>query len=233
MWIQSLLWDKNPAKAFAKAGGRPVLVSAADGTSRAASREVDRLADGDMLAPNLLVVGGAGLTPADAKRLAAAGSWLVWRPVVDQFVLGQTAPPDVFATPGLKILVGAGSRRDGGRGLLAALQAADRYGYLPRERLLAAVTQAGREALQADAASVSRETSVDARLADLAFWDATSFEEAVFDKGRDSLQMVMVGGEVVLCREHLLGKLGRPERLKPVAGQENFFSVIENTECFT
>ena len=241
-WIRSLLWDKDPAKAFAKANGRPVLICATDGTSRAAAREMERLAEWKMLAPNSLIVGGAALNPADAARLASAGAWLVWRPIVDQFVLGQTLPPDVFGTPGLRILIGGGSGRDGGRGLLAALQAADRLGYLSRERLLSAATISGRQALQVDTTVVSRETSSGGSkksdvqntfLADLSFWDASTLEEAIFEKGRSALQMVIVNGVAVLCRDKYLTKIGNPPHLRRVAGHDEFFSVVDQPACFT
>ncbi len=225
VWVRSLVWEKDPARVFARANSKPVLVSAADGTSRAAGREMDRLAEMNMLAANLALVGGAALTPSDAAKLAEVGATLVWRPVVDEYVLGLTVSPDVFTTPGLQILIGGGSRRDGGRGLLAALQAADRLGFLPRERLLDAATSLGGRLL---CGNVSRETS-----GDLCVWDADDLEDAVFARGALALQMVLVDGRVVLCREAMYAKMGQPEHLHLVEGADDLYCMIDRAECFT
>jgi len=193
-WIASLIWHKNPARVFAKANGKPVLVSTADGTSRAAGREVEKLVELEMMAPNLLAVGGAGLTASTASTLAQAGAFLVWLPVVDEFILGHTLPPEVFDAIGKQLLVGGGARRDGGRGLLTALDAAVQRGVYINEGALAAATEKAARALQLDAGEIAT-----GKLADLAVWDADDAAGVLPPEGK-ALQMTIVGGRVVLAR---------------------------------
>lgn len=224
-WVRSLVWDKSPQAAFKRAKNSPVVVFLADGTSKAAAREMEKLRQFDMLGPNLVAVGGAGLTKSDAHDLAVAGASLVWRPVIDRFVLGQTVAPDVFRVEGLCLLLGGGARRDGGEGLLAALQAADGLGYCSRERLLAAVWGEAAKAFALEQGALAT-----GKPADLACWRADDPEAALFKQGRDALELVISAGRVVFCRQNWFDQLGKPGHLRPVSGEKETFCVVDRLD---
>ena len=221
-WIEALLWEKNPKRILAKSDDVPIIVSAADGTGRSAIREIAQLDSMGAISDKLMICGGAGLSRTDAEKLAQAGAYLIWQPLVDRFVLGQTIPPEVFEVRDLKVLIGAGSTRDGGDGLLAAMQAADRFGYLDRSSLINAVT-----AVPAQAFNLMTGKIEPGYLADLAVWSADSFEEAIFVKGREALELVIVDGIVVLAREKWIKKFGQGQNFYPVKEAEGFWGLFE------
>lgn len=227
-WISSLIIEKNPAKKFVQARSEPVFVSLADGDSRAKSRELQLASEWGMLAPNLMAVGGVALTPNGSRHLAAAGAFLIWRPVTDEFIFGRSINADVLKQTGLQVLIGAGSRRDGGHGLLAALQRADRLGHLDRHQLLDAVTNLGASAFQMPAGRIR-----EGHYADFAVWRADSVESAIFESGREALEMVILNGRVVLCRESSRHLVPNANRLLPVENEPGLYCVIDQAPCFT
>lgn len=190
--IASLVLDRNPAKTLARAKGLPVFVSAGDGDSRAAARDFTLLVEMGLLAQNLVVIGGTALRRDDAQKLADAGATLVWRPITDEFVLGRTIDADVTGLTDLRLLIGAGARRDGGEGLLAALKRADALRLINRARLLRAVTTAAAEAFGLECGVIT-----EGWLADMAVWDAPDLETAVFEKGAEALRLTIIGGRIV------------------------------------
>ncbi len=221
VWFSSLVAEKHPSHKFAKAENRPVFAPLADGDSRDCARETERFTEYGMLRDNLLAIGGVGLRPADAAALAFVGASLVWRPVTDEFVLGRTVGSDVLRAENLRVLLGAGSRRDGGKGLLAALRRADRLGHIDRARLLRAVTSDAGEAFRLPVGVIRKSA-----WADLAVWRANNLAEAIFELGPAALEMTIAGGAVVLCRSSWASKLAFFEDLRPDSGDGGFFSVI-------
>ncbi len=191
-WIRSLTLERNPKRRFSRARGGPVFVSVGDGDSKAKRREMEQLAELDILGPNLIAVGGTALTPADAERLAQVGAAVVWRPVVDEFVLGRTIGPDVLRLGALNLLLGAGVRRDGGQGFLAALRRAAAFGSITPQRLLLAATKQAGMALQLPLGRIAV-----GQFADLAVWDAEDFAMAVFELGPEVLSATVVNGSIV------------------------------------
>jgi hypothetical protein len=227
-WIEAPREERNLARLIDKAGSAPVFLRAADGDSRDCRRDIAWLNDTGALRPNVIVLGGVGLSVADAEKLAESGAWLAWRPVSDRFVLGRTVDPLVLAVDGLKLLIGAGARRDGGQGVLFALREADHLGYIGRRRLLAAATADAGRAL---GLAIGR-TEVGA-LADLAIWRGTSLEEVLFEGHQKSAELAIVGGKVVFCRGEWWKKLKEPAWLKEIRGDPGAYCVIDDAECFT
>jgi imidazolonepropionase-like amidohydrolase len=175
-----------------------------------------------------LAIGGVALTPDGSRHLAAAGAFLVWRPVTDEYVLGRTINADVLNQTGLQVLLGAGSRRDGGQGLLAALQRADHLGHLDRHQLLDAVTNLAASAFQIPAGRIR-----EGHYADFAVWRAETAESAIFELGRPALEMVILDGRVVLCRDAYRHLLPNASQLAPVENEPDLFCVIADAPCFT
>jgi cytosine/adenosine deaminase-related metal-dependent hydrolase len=188
-WVNSLLLERNPGAGLNRSRGGPVWVRVGDGDSKASRREFDLLVEHGLLAPNVLAVGGVGLKPSQAAKLADVGAALVWRPITDQFILGQTVSAEVLATPDLRVVLGGGARREGGRGLGAALQRADALGYMDRTSLIRSVTTGAAAALQVD-----RGRLAEGLAADLVIWNAPDIETALFDPSSGRASAVLVGG---------------------------------------
>ncbi|MDP8222933.1 MAG: hypothetical protein P9L99_06200 [Candidatus Lernaella stagnicola] len=194
-WISSLVFERNPTKRFARTKGTPIYVSVADGDSKEKARDVTLLRGFEMLKPNLVAVGGTALRREDAEELARAEVTLVWRPVTDEYILGRTIGPEVFAVENLKLMIGGGTRQDGGRGLIAALQRADSFGYCSRRKLLTAATETARWVLQTPVGIVAEGLA-----ADLNVWEADDFESAVFERGKEALCATIVDGRSAFRR---------------------------------
>mgnify|MGYP000902546123 FL=1 len=226
--IESLELERNPEKIFKKAGKHAVAVRLADGSNWNATREFTKLEAAGGLGPHTLAMGCAGLSVEQAGRLVEAGAHLVWRPAVDRFVLGHSWPVELIKTAGEKLLLGAGSRRDGGEGLLHTLQLAEKIGKLTPKALIDAVTNRAARALKIEAGALAK-----GNWGDLSLWQAETLEEALFRQGKAALQMVVVNGQVVLARQEWCDALPNRKQLKPVTDEVDLFSVIEPPECFT
>lgn len=226
--IESLEHEKNPDKIFKKAGEQPVAVRLADGSNWNAAREFAKLADAGGIGANLLVVGGVALTCEQAQRLVASAAHLVWRPLVDRYVIGHTWSTDLVAAAGERLLLGAGSRRDGGKGLLATLQLAEKIGKMTQQTLIEAVTIRAAHALKLPVGELKL-----GNFGDLSVWRADDLCAAVFRHDRSALQMAIIGGQVVLTRNEWLSALPNRRKMKPVPGDDETLTIIEPPECFT
>ncbi|HPQ70891.1 MAG TPA: amidohydrolase family protein [bacterium] len=227
-FIESLDLERNPEKIFKKAGKHAVAVRLADGSNWNATREFAKLEAAGGVGPHTLAVGCAGLSVEQAGRLAEAGAHLVWRPAVDRFVLGHSWPVELIKAAGDRLLLGAGSRRDGGEGLLQTLQLAEKIGKLAPNALIDAVTNRAARALKIAAGALEV-----GKWGDFSLWRAETMEEALFRQGKAALQMTIVGGQVMLTRKEWRDALPNRKQMKPVADEDNLLSVIAPPECFT
>jgi len=226
--IDSLELERNPEKIFKKAGKHAVGVRLADGSNWNATREFAKLEAAGGLGPHTLAVGCAGLSVDNVRRLVEAGAHLVWRPAVDRFVLGHSWPIDLIEAAGENLLLGAGARRDSGEGLLATLQLAEKISKIQLAELVQAVTIRAARALKIKAGALGVK-----HWGDLTIWRAQTMEEALFQRGKSALQMVVVGGQVVLARREWRDTLPNRKQMKPMPDEEDLLSVIEPPVCFT
>ena len=155
-WAHSFLLERAPVGARGEHGGcvarrfhstprdAPFIVHLAEGTGDLARAEFHRLTQLGCLAPNTILVHGVGLEPDDWAIAMRGGAGLVWCPVSNHFLFGQSAPVATFvrAIPSsvARIALGTDSRLTGARDLLRELRAAREYAPFEAAQLLAMVT---------------------------------------------------------------------------------------------
>lgn len=117
---------------------RPFCLHVAEGTDRAASREVEALWRRGLLGPNLIAVHGVGMDEDAIDRFRGSGAALVWCPSSNLFLLRHTAPASLLHS-GVVVLLGSDSLLTGDGDLLDELRLARSLGLLDDARLAAGV----------------------------------------------------------------------------------------------
>lgn len=138
-WSHSLGFGEEPAAAHARAGDKPFIIHAAEGTDAQSHGEIDRLAELGVLAENTVLVHGIALTGAQRSRLAAAGCSLVWCPASNLRLYGRTAPIVELAGR-LRLALGTDSTLTGSPTLLDEARAAAETGLASGDEILGMVT---------------------------------------------------------------------------------------------
>jgi cytosine/adenosine deaminase-related metal-dependent hydrolase len=133
-YLHSLRFGGPWRTRLALPGRAPLMLHLAEGTSAAAAREADRLRRWNLWRRKVIGVHGIALTVEQARRLEA----LVWCPVSNLFLYGQTAPVEALKA-GTRILFGTDSTASGGWNIWDHLRAARRLGKLGDAELQAAV----------------------------------------------------------------------------------------------
>ncbi len=207
-WGHSLGFEKDLRRCYRP--DRPFLVHAAEGTDDRAGAEVRELERLDLLRENTVLVHGMALSAEDIRILARRGCKVVWCPVSNVRLYGQTAPIAALRRAGVTVALGTDSTLSGGLTLLDELRRAAETGEASPDELLAMVTHQatiafdlrdGRGALEpggrADLVVVPNRGSA-----------ATSLLAA---RSRD-LALVLVGGRARLARPDIAAslKLGSP-----------------------
>ena len=168
-WAHSFYLERAPAGANGELGGEiaerhratppdvPFIVHVAEGVDEEARAEVDCLDLLACLTPNMVLVHGVAIEPADWARVTKAGAGLVWCPGSNLFLFDRTAPIRQFlngASAGQRprVALGTDSRLSGRRDLLEELDVAAQTDAAPPEVLVRMVTS--------DAADLLRQPDV-------------------------------------------------------------------------
>lgn len=157
-WAHSFALERAPAGARGEAGGDvrerycrtppdvPFVLHLAEGVDRAASAELERLDHLGCLGDNSVLVHGVAVDPSGWQRILDRGASLVWCPVSNGFLFGQTIPARAFldasADAWRHLTIGTDSRLTGSRDLLDELRAAAGIGAARPAELLRMVTTA-------------------------------------------------------------------------------------------
>jgi cytosine/adenosine deaminase-related metal-dependent hydrolase len=91
-WANSLEFEKDIEKAYAKNKKDRFVIHAAEGIDEQSFREVDILEKRDMIQSNTILVHGIALTDAQINKLSAVGASIVWCPASNFYLFHQTAP---------------------------------------------------------------------------------------------------------------------------------------------
>jgi 5-methylthioadenosine/S-adenosylhomocysteine deaminase len=81
----------------------PLVVHLAEGPSPRMAFEFNNIKDSNLLGPELIAIHGVGLTEPQLKEMAAAGAKLVWSPLSNFMLYGQTANVEAARRAGLNI----------------------------------------------------------------------------------------------------------------------------------
>ena len=151
-WAHSLHWGYGPdvVARFRAAAATPWFIHLAEGTDALAGGELQELRQLGCLGANTVLVHGVGLDDADVSDIVRAGARVIWCPVSNLSMLGQTiAPHRLRALHAAGCLaLGTDSRLTGARDLLEELKVAAAHSdFSPRE-LLQLVTVRARQLLR-------------------------------------------------------------------------------------
>jgi cytosine/adenosine deaminase-related metal-dependent hydrolase len=132
-------YGDDPVRAFRRAGARPFILHAAEGTDARASAEVDRLHELGLLGPSTVLVHAVAVDARQRELLAATGTGVVWCPASSLGLYGATAP--VAALHGkVRIALGTDSTVTGSPTLFDELRVAASTGLVEPAALLEMVT---------------------------------------------------------------------------------------------
>lgn len=196
---------------------QPLFFHLAEGKDVEALGQAALMRDKGLLHRNLVCIHCLGLTPADHQALRAAGSHVVWSPLSNLLLYGQTLDVAVLAASSAPFALACDWTPSGSRNLLQELKVAwlvDRQqpagARLGAERLARAVT--------VDAAKVAQ---CDKQLGVIAdgFWSdllilkrrhADPFENLISATERE-VQAVMVNGQALYGDQHIMRQLHGPD----------------------
>ncbi len=208
-WAHSLDLQQEPAGARGEIGGDvakrhrltppavPFFVHVAEGVDAAAAGELRRLESMGCLRPNLVVIHGIAMTPADWGRARECGAGLAWCPGSNQFLFDRTAPVREFLdqTTGPsqpRIGLGTDSRLSGRADLLEEARAAAETGDVSPNEILRMVTAGGGDLLRQRAGRNSVGAPADLMVMPPAQGDLAG---ALLALRRQDVRLVVVGGQ--------------------------------------
>jgi len=164
----------------------------AEGVDKTAADEVRTLDRAGLLGPDLIGVHGVGMDADGIARWRASGATLCWCPSSNLFLLGRTAPADLFDGE-VDILLGSDSLLTGAGDLLDELRLARRLGLLGDDRLDAAVGTTAARRLGLPNPDLTPGSAADLIVLSRPLGEATAAD----------VQLVMVGGQPRLANADL------------------------------
>jgi cytosine/adenosine deaminase-related metal-dependent hydrolase len=190
-------WPLRLASPFDR---RPVLVHIAEGTSARAAAEPDRLTRWNWWGADLIGIHGIAMSPKQARRWKA----VIWCPVSNLFLYGQTAPVQQLKSS-TAILFGTDSTLSAGWNLWDHLRVARQIGALTDAELYASLTD-GPARVFRDLGSGG--TLAPGRRADIVVARRRqpadgSFLQAFFGLNPQDLMLVIRRGRILLFDESL------------------------------
>ncbi|MGN6380799.1 MAG: amidohydrolase family protein [Gaiellales bacterium] len=190
-----------------------LLLHLAEGVGDTAHRYFEdlQLADGSWAISNHLIgIHSVALGPADIATEKANGASMVWSPLSNLLLYGQTAAIAEFHDQGVPIALGSDWSPSGSKNLLGELKVAYEYSrnqpgghVFSAEELVRIVTSDAAGIVDWGSALGSLE---EGKLADLMVLDGTShyYHQALIDATERDVILVMVGGTVCAGRPDLL-----------------------------
>ena len=103
----------------------PLVVHLAEGPSPRMASEFFAIKDSNLLGPELIAIHGVGLTPPQLLEMAGVGAKLVWSPLSNYMLYGQTANVAVAKRAGLNISLAPDWAPSGSKSSLGELKVAD------------------------------------------------------------------------------------------------------------
>jgi hypothetical protein len=118
---------------------QPWMIHLAEGTDATAQAELAQLDELGCLAANTVLIHGVGLRGQDIERVLARGAAVIWCPVSNRKLLGESLDPRRLNAAG-RLTLGSDSRLSGARDLLEELREVATRGELEDRQAVALVT---------------------------------------------------------------------------------------------
>ncbi len=213
--VQDLRDEDLPGFLDKLAQGRPMFFHLAEGVSKPAKQQARWVQDERLLRSNLVCIHCLGLSPEDHQRLDLAGCRVVWSPLSNLLLYGQTLDMAQLRKP---FALACDWTPSGSRNLLLELKVAwlcdqhrpvaDRLGP---ERLVQAVT--------CDAATVCQWNKQLGQLVPNKLADCLAVERrhsdpylGLIQANERNISLIVLGGQAVYGDERLMHVLTTPER---------------------
>jgi cytosine/adenosine deaminase-related metal-dependent hydrolase len=167
----------------------PWIVHCAEGTDEVARREVEVLAEANVLRQNSVLVHAIAVGPEQAERMAAARACVVWCPEADARLYASTADVRMLRRHGVRVGLGTDAAAAGARDALSNLAAARATGWLEDGELLQMATRGSSEVARLPTGSAEPGSPCD-------FTAVTSLQ-GLLAGDRKAVAAVLVRGELV------------------------------------
>ena len=177
----------------------PWMVHAGEGTDAESRRDLDTLAEQNVLRQNTVIVHGIAFGADEARRTAAAKATLVWCPESNRWLYGATADVAALAAAGVRLGLGSDSPLCGVRDALSNLAAARREAVLSDEALLRLAAEGTAEAARLPLGGVAP--------GDVADLLAVTSREKLLSGDRSAVALVLIGGRALYGERGLMMKL--------------------------
>jgi cytosine/adenosine deaminase-related metal-dependent hydrolase len=164
----------------------PWMVHAGEGTDESSRREIDVLAEQNVLRQNTVIIHGIAFGADEARRMAVARAAFVWCPESNRRLYGATADVASFVAAGVKVGLGSDSPVSGVRDPLSNLAAARKEAVFSDDDLLRLATEGTAEAARLPLGGLAP-----GGVADLL---AVTSREALFSGDRSAVALVVIGG---------------------------------------
>jgi len=176
----------------------------------------------------------AGLLPADFDRLAEKGSSIVWSPLSNLLLYGQTARVEAARRAGVKIGLGGDWSPSGSKNLLAELKVAWLYsqrfldGVFSARDLVAMATRTAAQILKWDAVLGSVEAG---KRADLLVVDGAAGDphDSLVRARETSVRLVVINGVPRYGTRELMDPLGGGDQTVRVGGETRRLFLRQET----
>lgn len=237
--IHQTIWDVTAESAPALRALMPQLDAwiyhLSEGTDDYAQKRFADLKQFGLLSNKLVAIQAVGLTPAELAEMAEAGATMVWGPLGNLRLYGQTTNIQAAHAAGLRLCLGSEWAPSGSKNLLTDLKVADQYnqhvlgGLLSDRELVEMVT--------ANPAAAIGWKEKAGRLSPGAAADMVVVRQKTDDPYRnlinateEDIELVFIGGEPVYGDADLLGSLNpEAETLRPRRGRAKALAFPRST----
>jgi 5-methylthioadenosine/S-adenosylhomocysteine deaminase len=103
----------------------PIVIHLAEGVGSRMANEFDAIKRSGLVGPELIAIHGVGLTESQFKEMADVGAKLVWSPLSNFMLYGQTANIDAARRAGVAISLAPDWAPSGSKSILGELKVAD------------------------------------------------------------------------------------------------------------
>jgi 5-methylthioadenosine/S-adenosylhomocysteine deaminase len=217
------------------AGGTAVIYHLAEGSDPALGREFEELYENDCIGPRFVGIHATALNAEQLRRWGARGGTLVWSPLSNLWMYGQTTDIASARAAGLRICLGPDWSIGGSKNLLDELKVADLWNaqrlgnaFTDRE-LCEMVTSAAADALALDDRIGRIRPGLRADIVVMAARSGDAYRNLIESRESD-VQLVVADGRVSYGTSELLHAAGAAN-LGPlrVGGADRLISLPDPT----
>jgi cytosine/adenosine deaminase-related metal-dependent hydrolase len=190
-WAHSLAVEQNVKKCFPGKNSSPFIIHAAEGISERAFKEIQTLAELDLIQKNTVLVHAVGLSDKDITIIAKAQASVVWCPTSNFFMFNHTAAIKKLL-PAIKVALGSDSTLTGSSTLLDEMRFAQQTGLATVQEIYQMVTTVPSKLLGLPAPIISNGSQADLIITPIIH---TDYFQNLFLTTSDKLSMVLVDGK--------------------------------------